>query len=435
MILVAIGTYYFHRRSISHFAMIILLFFSVLEGSKGSDNILLPQEKQSFLPPVGISNRISMFLQEEEAIQGNSSGCPDGCGSHGVCQASSNGNSSCVCRALWSGVSCSVEWTTDKAWYSYFIFFITMELFYQIVLVSFAVYELYWTFHLSSIAGTSRWNVVTYILFIIIFAGLIRITEFSVDPFAYRGIIPPNVENVMFNVPDILWIIGGYMLYLYWFELQAMSGIQELQFVRSFRPLLFVLIIVVILVVLPLGLWSFIALTALSNYLFYGVFIITILSMIVLSSISGYKLWKVIHKIYRSTRVNRFKTFLSKISRYIIVENITLIVTIISLAIFDLSDATQQKWLYISLHIVMQTEEFILAFAFLMFLTKQKPDAPSSSSKGDSSNLSRFSINIEERDETSDTDNYLAASNAIDLRKVDDDEANVTEAKIPQRDS
>lgn len=116
-----------------------------------------------------------------------------------------------------------------------------------------------------------------------------RVIEFSIDPHGVRGLIPLIPENALFNIPILLWIISGFMLFLYWYdpillrfflfqflcshlfhiyislivtlsivrlELLSMTGIQELVRIHRFRLHLIVLAIVCGSVVIPTSLWS-----------------------------------------------------------------------------------------------------------------------------------------------------------------------------------
>lgn len=45
----------------------------------------------------------------------------------------------------------------------------------------------------------------------------VRVLEFGIDPHGVRGILGTILDAVMFEIPLILWLGAGFMLFLYWF--------------------------------------------------------------------------------------------------------------------------------------------------------------------------------------------------------------------------
>lgn len=119
------------------------------------------------------------------------------------------------------------SWAKDNTWDKTFLSYSIIVIVSQVILVSYAVYQLFVTFNAKDDVWV-KWSVVTYMLFGISIAGLsfaflyfpqfftVRIIEFAVDPHGVRQILPSLLELFMFNLPLITWICCGFMLFLYW---------------------------------------------------------------------------------------------------------------------------------------------------------------------------------------------------------------------------
>jgi hypothetical protein len=97
-----------------------------------------------------------------------------------------------------------------------FIVYSVVEIVVMFANVVFSGYQLYVTFAKAKEGRWARWSLVTAVVFCLGFGCLIRVIIFAVDPHAVRGILPPIAEQVLFNIPFVLWIGCAYSLYLYW---------------------------------------------------------------------------------------------------------------------------------------------------------------------------------------------------------------------------
>ena len=96
---------------------------------------------------------------------------------------------------------------------------------------------------------------------------------FSVDPHGAFKIMPFPSFNILLNIPIVLWIIGAYLIALYWLELQKTmtgttsvlncessqaqliycSGVTEMMTINKFRPVLIAGVVICTVLVIPSG--------------------------------------------------------------------------------------------------------------------------------------------------------------------------------------
>jgi hypothetical protein len=266
------------------------------------------------------------------------SACLNDCSQNGYCD-----DNQCQCYLLYQGTNCSIKWTNDKTWMSVFYFYIALELFLMTIILIFSIYEIIIQYIYHKRHGKHMWNTVTYILICIIFASILRILDFGVDPDSFRGIYPRVVENLLFSIPLVFLIGAAYLQFLYWIELQKMSGIKQLKSVVKLRPLLIALTIILCLVLFPVTIWKGVLMNSVSNDVYAGAFAIFILSLIGLSCYSGWKLIKSTKSIWENTRVKEFKIFFKKLAIYIFFLNFIFVILIISLAIYSLDEVVNNR--------------------------------------------------------------------------------------------
>ena len=121
------------------------------------------------------------------------------------------------------------------------------------------------------------------------------------------------VHDMAVDVPNVLWITAGFMLLLYWIELQQQSGMNELSNVRKLRPILFVIISLSLVIVLPLSIWESISGDTLSTSIYFAGYIVLLLILMILCIRQGWKLTRVFKDIWNRTKVRMFKVFLAKV--------------------------------------------------------------------------------------------------------------------------
>jgi hypothetical protein len=46
----------------------------------------------------------------------------------------------------------------------------------------------------------------------------VRVLEYSIDPHAARKILSQEAAAVMFNLPLILWLTAGFLMFMSWIE-------------------------------------------------------------------------------------------------------------------------------------------------------------------------------------------------------------------------
>jgi len=304
---------------------------------------------------------------------------------HGTCTKKNATTYDCVCESLYEGDDCSIEWK-DKypTWYKVFIAYSVYEIVLMLIVLFTSGYQLAITIFLSKSGGWNRWTVSTYINLLVDLGAVLRIIDFAVDPHDIRGYLTPVGDDLLFNIPLILWLMCGFMLFLYWIELQLLSGIKELTSLSKLKPLLITFTVIIAIVLIPIVIGKSVTGGVLIGDVYNAFFIICFVILIVLSSIAGVRLMRIMSVVYKSTRLSHFKLFLQKITRYLFLFNFFLFCSIATLVIFILLNAGDNHWLYLGLHIVLRLEEFSIIMCTLVFLSKKKPSQSDSSNKSGS---------------------------------------------------
>jgi len=285
------------------------------------------------------------------------------CGKHGVFT-----DGSCLCDAYYQSDNCTITWGSDHAWNSLWIFYITITIFTQLIIIIFSVYQVVMTIRSEWI----KWSVVTHILLLAFFAALLRIIDFAVDPHGFRGIIP--YETILFDFSEVMWVAGAYCLFFYWIELQQMSGIIELTSVTRLKPLLYACIIACVVVIFPVDILRAVyKSTPQIGYVYSTFFALNLLIDAILSTVYGIKLMKVTKRIYKSTKISRFKAFLRRITLFIFGINCMFITALVLNLGFIAFDASQYKYIFVGFHLPLRLIEFCMVLFTLMLVNKKKP--------------------------------------------------------------
>jgi len=297
--------------------------------------------------------------------------CLNNCSDSGRCDTDTG---ICYCRTLHTEADCSDYWVENKTWSAAFLGYSIVVIITQLIIVVISAYQIYIIFCLNFDQWT-KWSFISYTMILYIIAGAIRILEFAVDPHTVRNIFPLGLEEFLFNFPILLWCACGFMLLLYWVELQQLSGIQELRNVSRLRPVLITAAILTAAVIFPIGVVNWILGENFYAGLVYSVFLaIEFIVCIIISLVYGIKLMLTMKKLYKSTKIGKFKAFLSRITRYLFFFDASILSVVIALGLYVALDAQNQKWIYYALHFVLRLGEFGVCLSTVIFMAKKRPN-------------------------------------------------------------
>ncbi len=107
----------------------------------------------------------------------------------------------------------------------------------------------------------------------------------AIDPYRSRDLIKNTAGNVVdafwFSLPVLLWLDSGFMILLYWLELQRHSGIKALRNISKTRIMLVGFAIATAAIYIILGSLAFGTLISIA---YYNVFLILVcMSLLIFS--------------------------------------------------------------------------------------------------------------------------------------------------------
>lgn len=159
------------------------------------------------------------------------------------------------------------------------------------------------------------------------------------------------------------------------------------------HPFLITLIALIAAIILPLGIIkSIFQSISILNSVYNAFFIIAFLVLIVVSSVYGIRLIRVFRSLYKSTKVSKFKQFLFRViyhtcwthvqlTLYLLALDTTLLITIATLVLFVIVNARGHKWVYVSMHWILRTEEFSVLICTYFLIRKKRKTASDSTNE------------------------------------------------------
>lgn len=81
---------------------------------------------------------------------------------------------------------------------------------------------------------------------------LVRIIWLCLDPHNIWDFLPIELNIILYNIPFIFWLAIGWMMVLYWMDLQQSSGFERLQSLGKTRPYFIALIVGFPIVLFPI---------------------------------------------------------------------------------------------------------------------------------------------------------------------------------------
>jgi len=316
---------------------------------------------------------------------------------NGICDSGT-----CVCSVFFGGDHCEEDWRDDKTWLAWFIVYSLWGAGLQLVCVVWASYQLWVTLKFYHDGGWEKWTLTTYINIIGLVAGAMRVFDFLVDPHDLWGIFGRIAEEFFFNIPIILWLAAGFMIFLYWVELQNSTGIKQLVMVSRFKSFLVIFIAICVILMLPITIWKTFFPGQLAFTIYNTSLALIFIFLVICFTASGLNLIRTIRATYHNAVSNsRMDKFLRQLLRYIISLDIFIVLSAIMLIIFVLAEAQTNKWIYVGMHTILRLNEFSIVFSTLVFVRKKKPAAKPTMETA--TNLSHISVNFTKSYEGTET--------------------------------
>lgn len=92
-------------------------------------------------------------------------------------------------------------------------------------------------------------DIITFILIGLVFASLIRIVHFSIDPHGYLHILPYGWNLILFNIPFLIWFDCVALLSFFWIDIQK-RRLTTILWLTKFQPIWISFIIISAIVML-----------------------------------------------------------------------------------------------------------------------------------------------------------------------------------------
>ena len=176
-----------------------------------------------------------------------------------------------------------------------------------------------------------------------------------------------------------------FMILLYWYqvirvaffnfcriELQRSTGIKQLVFISKLSPVLIVIVIVSVLFLFPLNLWTAITGQPLAYTIYNGFLTVVFLILVIGLTGAGINLVRVLKTSFNIGSHKKMDRFLQKMLRYIVLLDSFFIALAITLLVFTIAQAQTKPTLYLTLHWILRTEEFVVVMATLIFTRKKQ---------------------------------------------------------------
>jgi len=302
------------------------------------------------------------------AIRCEGNDCPGGCNGHGTCISSK-----CNCETFYSGENCSISQAQQ---YSYFnaewSFYGALGTLLNLILFSFAAYQIYNIIRLGW-----KWTVVTISLILFLTGTLMRIIGLGIDPLDFRGILGPPLSDFLGVIPTVAYINAGFLIMLYWIEIQNHSGIKSLRSIRKLRPVMIVLWVLTLVTLLPVSLWDTFDSNPTSDAILGGLVAVFFIILIISFLISGLRLRRMIRtiSINAGSSSEEVQVFLKKVSNLLFAFCFFGVIIVITIIIVNATSAAESPWGFCVERIISKILEFGVVMSFLIFLNKKKPKA------------------------------------------------------------
>jgi len=277
----------------------------------------------------------------------------------------------CDCYSLYYGSYCQYFWGDDSSWLKMFWFYVSLQIIVHSILLFLSSYRLFLALRVAIKTNKRIFSYNTYGLGFIVPAEILRVVYYAVDPNSFRNIIPVAIGSILFNIPILIWIDVGFLMLLFWVEVQKFTGVKELQSVSRLRPVLIALIICTGVVILPIGIWQGVISSILSTAIYNGLILITVATEFIFGLIFGRRLMKIISDIWVSSREYQFKMYLKKITQLLFGSGLSVLFLVIILIFFTIF--IQNKWAWVIFHSALSLGEFGTVLSMTLFLGKTKP--------------------------------------------------------------
>jgi len=197
--------------------------------------------------------------------------------------------------------------------------------------------------------------------------------DFALDPDSIYGIIPIWADDILYNIPILVWLNVAYMVLLYWAELAKSKINHQIGGLSKLRPALFTLVVISVVTIVPTGLWRVMKPSSFSITVYNGVIALELIVCNVLSFSYGIKLMRIAKRGWVSSQSDVFKVFLKRLTIFLLSVNFFIILIILGLVAYVSIQIT--AWRYISLTWIIRTLEVLaVGSAVLMFSSKKPRD-------------------------------------------------------------
>eukprot|EP01119_Soliformovum_irregulare_P020816 TRINITY_DN67_c0_g3_i1.p1 TRINITY_DN67_c0_g3~~TRINITY_DN67_c0_g3_i1.p1 ORF type:complete len:394 (+),score=46.58 TRINITY_DN67_c0_g3_i1:66-1247(+) len=330
------------------------------------------------------------------------------CSDYGNCV-----NGTCICTNRRAGADCSVTPVQRfPEWAQFFWTYTAIGAALHLIIVIWCCIALVKQFRSTNFSIRTRRSMSTWALIMLGSGSFLRSFFLLFDPHNMRQISNRYGSAILYNLPILLWIDAGLLLFLYWIELQSRSRLTDLPNVKRYRPILFGFIIASAVVLLPLVIWNMTGTTA-SSIVYHAAVIIMIVTIVGLCLHSGRRLLSSIKTVMETTKSSQYIIFLRTVTYFIISLMVIFIVIVLTLLIY-VGIAGSNQWVDVALMIVLRIEEFGYALTMVLFLDKRRPKSSPSSdgssdqgSKKDSIQLQETSVEIRVHPEAETSDILL----------------------------
>ncbi|PRP84997.1 hypothetical protein PROFUN_07285 [Planoprotostelium fungivorum] len=279
---------------------------------------------------------------------------------------------SCQCTYLYDGPTCQTPWRDEHSFLIYLDVYAAFTVALNFGVVCWVLYEI-WKGGRKLI---SQFSVVNYSLYLVALGAL--------------GVMPIPAYEFLFAVPEMCWFSAGFGIAVYWMELVTTSRAKMGVFVKSdirytafFRSLVVLVYVLLVPTAIALAIHEN-SIYAVAAY--NACCLILFLIFICITILFGVKLVK---QIEDTPKMGVLKMFLKKIIKHMIMIVVIFVLLIITLGVFMLK--SENKWWYVSLHMIVRVEEFGLCLSVLYIFSRKRPKAPKTSGNSNSRDQKRRS--------------------------------------------
>ncbi|PRP84379.1 hypothetical protein PROFUN_08244 [Planoprotostelium fungivorum] len=242
--------------------------------------------------------------------------CDAPCQNGGTCRFTNGTDASCDCTPFHEGIHCEFPWSDNKSFMQFVVAYqVTVALTFALV-AAWCGWELYKAFFNDN--GWEKISVITYSISIFGLGALLYSIIYAIDPHGLRNIISPSAFFILSTICIAMWISAAYGIALFWVQLNASRGKNQITFLHGLKPLLAFMIVMSWALLIASSIWVSL-IPGPSSYIFYAticVFVVTI--YMVLTIVFGVKLTRQM----KDSKLSNMRSFMMRIIKHMIAISI-----------------------------------------------------------------------------------------------------------------